>query len=139
MKLAEQLGPITSAANLLGTMVLKPVHLTSHDEWRETISVNLDSSFSFLKSVIDRSDHSRLSVVFVSSAAASTGTPNHEAIAAAKAGIEGLARSAAATYAYRGFRSNIVAPRLIRTQLKRAVAELTLDKLILKEAAEGNF
>ena len=24
-------------------------------------------------------------------------------------------------------------------QLKRAVAELTLDKLILKEAAEGNF
>jgi hypothetical protein len=25
------------------------------------------------------------------------------------------------------------------TRLKRAVAELTLDKLILKEAAEGNF
>ena len=24
-------------------------------------------------------------------------------------------------------------------QLKRAVAELTLDKLILKEASEGNF
>ena len=24
-------------------------------------------------------------------------------------------------------------------QLKRAVAELTLDKLILKEAAEGNY
>jgi hypothetical protein len=25
------------------------------------------------------------------------------------------------------------------TRLKRAVADLTLDKLILKEAAEGNF
>ena len=27
----------------------------------------------------------------------------------------------------------------IHARLKRAVAELTLDKLILKEAAEGNF
>ena len=25
------------------------------------------------------------------------------------------------------------------TRLKRAIADLTLDKLILKEAAEGNF
>ena len=36
--------------------------------------------------------------------------PNHEAIAAAKAGVEGLARSAAATYAARRIRVNVVAP-----------------------------
>lgn len=121
VSMAEQLGPITAAVNLLGTLLLKPAHLTSVEEWRETISVNLDSSFYFLKSVIEMSDPSQLSVVFLSSAAASTGIPNHEAIAAAKAGVEGLARSAAATYASRGYRFNVVAPGLVKTQLTEGV------------------
>jgi NAD(P)-dependent dehydrogenase (short-subunit alcohol dehydrogenase family) len=43
------------------------------------------------------------------------GLPNHEAIAAAKAGVIGLARSAAATYAKAGLRFNVVAPGLVRT------------------------
>ena len=119
--LAEQLGPITGAVNLLGTLLLKPVHLTSDIEWRETISVNLDSSFWFLKSVIANSDRAQLSLVLVSSSAATTGIPNHEAIAAAKAGVEGLARSAAATYASKGYRFNVVAPGLVKTQLSAGV------------------
>ncbi len=45
------------------------------------------------------------------------GLPNHEAIAAAKAGIEGLNNSAAATYASRGIRINCVAPGLVRSGL----------------------
>jgi len=49
--------------------------------------------------------------VLVSSAAARIGTPNHETVAAAKAGVEGLVRSAAATYAGNGIRINAVAPR----------------------------
>jgi 3-oxoacyl-[acyl-carrier protein] reductase len=119
--LAEELGPITGAVNLLGTLLLKPVHLTSDIEWRETISVNLDSSFWFLKSVIANSDRAQLSLVLVSSSAATTGIPNHEAIAAAKAGVEGLARSAAATYASKGYRFNVVAPGLVKTQLSAGV------------------
>ena len=43
--------------------------------------------------------------------------PNHEAIAAAKAGIEGLTRSAAATYASRGIRFNAVAPGLVKSRM----------------------
>ena len=50
------------------------------------------------------------SIVLVSSAAARLGLPDHEAIAAAKAGTIGLALSAAATYASRGLRVNCVAP-----------------------------
>ena len=53
----------------------------------------------------------------MSSAAARIGLANHEAIAAAKAGVEGLARSAASTYAPRGVRINVVAPGLVRTPL----------------------
>jgi NAD(P)-dependent dehydrogenase (short-subunit alcohol dehydrogenase family) len=53
--------------------------------------------------------------VLVSSAAARIGTPNHEAIAAAKAGVEGLVRGAAATYAPAGIRINAVAPGIMDT------------------------
>ena len=57
------------------------------------------------------------SVVLISSAAARIGLANHEAIAAAKAGILGLTLSAAATYASRGLRVNAVAPGLVRTPM----------------------
>jgi NAD(P)-dependent dehydrogenase (short-subunit alcohol dehydrogenase family) len=57
----------------------------------------------------------------VSSAAARIGLANHEAIAAAKAGLEGLARSAAATYARQRIRFNVVAPGLVRTPLTRGL------------------
>jgi len=61
-------------------------------------------------------------LVLVSSAAASVGLMNHEAIAASKAGIEGLVRSGATTYARRGLRVNAVAPGLVRTPLAGALA-----------------
>lgn len=65
------------------------------------------------------------SIVLCSSAVARTGLFNHEAIAAAKAGIEGLARAAAATYAQRGIRVNCVAPGLVETPLS---ARLTANE-----------
>jgi NAD(P)-dependent dehydrogenase (short-subunit alcohol dehydrogenase family) len=43
------------------------------------------------------------------------GTPNHEAVAGAKPGLEGLARAAAATYAGNGLRINAAAPGLMDT------------------------
>lgn len=57
----------------------------------------------------------------MSTAAAHVGLANHEAISAAKAGIEGLARSAAATYAARGVRVNVVAPGPVRTPLSARI------------------
>lgn len=62
------------------------------------------------------------SVVLVSTAAAHIGLQNHEAVAATKAGIDGLVLSAAATYARRGIRFNAVAPGLTRTPLAGALA-----------------
>jgi NAD(P)-dependent dehydrogenase (short-subunit alcohol dehydrogenase family) len=49
--------------------------------------------------------------------------PNHEAISAAKAGLEGFVRAAASTYASRGVRVNTVAPGLVRAR----VLELLTD------------
>ena len=60
-------------------------------------------------------------MVFISTAAASLGLPNHEAIAAAKAGVEGLSRSYAASYAQQNIRSNVIAPGLIESKLAKAI------------------
>ena len=46
---------------------------------------------------------------------------NHEAIAAAKAGVVGLMRSAAATYAANGIRFNAVSPGLVDTPLSQKI------------------
>jgi NAD(P)-dependent dehydrogenase (short-subunit alcohol dehydrogenase family) len=60
-----------------------------------------------------------------SSVAAVSGLANHEAIAAAKGGIDGLVKSLAATYASVGIRANAIAPGLVRT---KATAALTASE-----------
>ncbi len=73
------------------------------------------------------------SVVLISSAAALVGLANHEAIAAAKAGIIGLAQSAAATYASNNLRVNVVAPGMVNSPL---TSSLLSNQLVLN-ASKG--
>lgn len=102
----------------VGSILLKSAHLTSVEEWRRTLALNLDSAFYGLRAVVGPMQaRGSGGIVLVSSVAAGTGLPSHEAIAAAKAGIEGLVRSAAASYASRNVRINAVAPGLVDTPL----------------------
>lgn len=105
---------IEGVVNCAGSVVLKPAHLTSAQEWRHVIDTNLTTAFATVRSAAKTMTDGG-SVVLISTAAARTGLANHEAIAAAKAGIEGLTRSAAATYAAKGLRFNAVAPGLVQT------------------------
>ncbi|MFT7510961.1 MAG: 3-oxoacyl-[acyl-carrier protein] reductase [Candidatus Omnitrophota bacterium] len=107
---------VDGVVNCIGNLMLKPAHLTSLEDWRETIRVNLDSSFNVIKTAVQRMPDGG-NIVLLSSAAASVGMANHEAISAAKAGVEGLVRAAAATYAAKKIRINAVAPGLLETTL----------------------
>lgn len=109
-------GEINGVANCVGSLLLKPAHLTSESEWADTLTINLTSAFNVVRAAA-LSMPKGGSVVLCSSAAAQVGLANHEAIAAAKAGIVGLTLSAAATYAARRLRVNCVSPGMIRTPL----------------------
>jgi NAD(P)-dependent dehydrogenase (short-subunit alcohol dehydrogenase family) len=117
-------GRLDAAASLIGSLLLKPAHLTSADDWSEVIATNLTSAFALVRAAAPAMRSDGGAIVLASTAAARIGLANHEAIAAAKAGVEGLVRSAAATYGARSVRVNAVAPGLVASGLtERLVAD----------------
>lgn len=108
---------IDGLVNLVGSILLKPAHLTSVDEFAETLALNLHTSFFAVKAGARAMMKNGGSIVLSASAVARTGLVNHEAIAAAKAGVIGLMRAAAATYANRSVRVNCVAPGMVDTPM----------------------
>jgi len=129
----QQHASIHGVVNCYGSMLLKPAHLTSLDEWRQTMDINATSSFVITRAASKLFSKEGGSVVLVSSVAARTGLANHEAIAAAKAAVIGLALSAAATYASKHIRFNVVAPGLTRTPLTE---KITSNEAALKASIQ---
>lgn len=125
-------GKISGAAHLVGSILLKPPHALKVEDFEEVITTNLTSAFLALSltcKAMLRTGGGRM--IFTSSVAGSLGLVNHEAIAAAKGGIESMVRSAAATYAQRKIRINAVAPGLTETRLTESI----LRSEAMKESA----
>jgi NAD(P)-dependent dehydrogenase (short-subunit alcohol dehydrogenase family) len=121
---------LAGLVNCVGSILIKPAHLTTDEEWLTTLHTNLTSSFYLLRESARRMmSTGGGALVFCSTVAAERGLFNHEAIAAAKAGVEGMARAAASTYARYKIRVNCVAPGLVRTPLSRS---LTANEAVLK-------
>ena len=117
-QISETYGSLDAVVNSVGSIFLRPLHATSSEQFMETINQNLVTSFNVIRAtakIMMRGNGGR--IVLFSSAAASLGMPNHAAISAAKAGVEGLARAAASDYAKRGIRVNVISPGLVDTPL----------------------
>ena len=87
----------TLLAHCVGSTLIAPLHRTRVDAYREVMRVNLDSAVFMLQAWIAALQGGAGSAVFASSVVARIGVANHEAIAAAKGGVEALVRSAAAS------------------------------------------
>jgi NAD(P)-dependent dehydrogenase (short-subunit alcohol dehydrogenase family) len=106
-----------------------PLHEATLEGWETVLAANATSQFLVARAAITRmraqapDDNGHRGVVLLmSSVLASRPAPEHfgtHAYAASKGAIEGLARSAAATYAPLGIRVNAIAPSLIATPMSR--------------------
>lgn len=103
--------------NCAGSVMMAALHKTSQQQFRQCMQANLDTSFFSLGAFVSQCLKAKQSgvAVLVSSVTAQIGVSNHEAIAASKAAVESLARSAAATYSRDRIRINTVAPGLMRS------------------------
>ena len=128
----ESFGQVDGVANCVGSLLLKPAHLLSEQEWDATIDTNLKSAFAVVRGAAVSMAQLGGSVVLLSSAAARIGLANHEAISAAKAGIEGLMLAASASYASKRIRVNCVAPGMTRTPL---TSKLLQNEMMAKASA----
>lgn len=113
---SERLGGLDGAVCFAGSLLLKSAHTTSYNEYLDTVHASLTSAFALIRGVAPLLTQGG-SIVLLSSAASLEGLAFHEAIAAAKGGINSLTLSAASTYASKKIRVNAVAPGLIQTSL----------------------
>lgn len=100
------------------------LHEISDGGWDETLRLNLGSAFHSCRAAVEQflaqgTPGSILNTGSVLSASPSPRFFATHAYAAAKAGIEGLSLSAAAYYAPRGIRFNVVRPGLTETPMSR--------------------
>ena len=123
----EKFGTVDAIVCLPGSLILKPAHKCTEEEFEYTINTNLKSSFSVVRAAGALLENS--SIVLMSTAAASIGLSNHELIASAKAGVEGLTRSAAKTYARKKLRFNTISPGMVETPL---TSSITSNEIVRK-------
>jgi len=123
----------SSPAHCVGSTLIVPLHRTGADAYREVMRVNLDSAVYMLQARVQaqRADELSGAAVLAPSVVARIGVANHDAIAAAKVGVEALARNAAATAAH-GLRVNVVAPGLTETPLTTDMLRLPAVRPLVK-------
>ncbi len=122
----ESLGSAPSLlAHCVGSTLIAPLHRTTVQAYQEVMRVNLDSAVFMLQAWVTALQGGPGVAVMASSVVARIGVANHEAIAAAKGGVEALVRSAAATYAAQGVRINAVAPGLTETPMTANMLKMT--------------
>ena len=132
-----QFGLPEGVAHCVGSIMIKPIHLTSDDELNQVFATNYVSAWNVLRAFVRELMLHRTSgsAVLIGSVAARTGFPNHEAIASAKAAVGALAQSAAATYADRGIRVNCIHPGLTLSAMS---AGLTASESAMLRLSRAN-
>ncbi|MCI5928754.1 MAG: 3-oxoacyl-ACP reductase FabG [Pseudoflavonifractor capillosus] len=99
-------------------------------EWRELLSVNLDSVFYCCKAVLPHMIHRKKGkIITVSSMWGQVGASCEAAYSASKAGVIGLTKALAKELGPSGIAVNCVAPGVIDTEMNKNLTDEDLDAL----------
>lgn len=120
----EKFQRLDSVIHSVGSIILRSIPALSEEQFKDCLELNLVSPFITIKTFLPFFlKEKKGSFVFTSSVAARTGLQNHEAISAAKGGLEAMIRSASMTYAKKGIRFNSVAMGLVDTPLANFITK----------------
>lgn len=122
-------GRIDSLVNNAGISLNKTFIDTTIADWRNVMSVNLDSCYAFCHAVIPYMLESGGSIINVSSVWGVYGASCEVAYSASKAGLIGLTKALAKEYGYHDIRVNCVAPGVIDTDMNREHSRETIQEL----------
>lgn len=102
----------------------KRPHEATDDDWRDTLDINLSSVFYCARAVIPHLlRQGGGTIITVASGTGLRGDPRTWAYAAAKAGVMGLTRTLAGTYAREGIRVNSIVPGYVAQRPPVSVEE----------------
>jgi 3-oxoacyl-[acyl-carrier protein] reductase len=98
---------------------------TTHQLWAKVVGINLTGTFNVVKAVAGPMvEQGGGRIIAVGSIAAQRAMPDGLAYCASKAGIEGLIRRAAFDLGPYGVTANVVAPGVIRTNIRATSTEI---------------
>lgn len=120
---AEALGGLDALACCAGIFFKKGSQETTAEEWRQTIALNLDSTFFLTRAAIAqmlRSGAKDPGVVVITSQIGLVGHARGAAYAASKAGLNGMVKSLALEWAAHPVRVNAVGPGPVQTAMVAA-------------------
>jgi len=120
-----------------GESTVTPFDELTPEEWAHIVAVNLHGPFHVLRAARPMLAQGA-SVVAVASVAGQTGVPHHAHYAAAKAGLNNLAKSAARALAPH-VRVNCVAPGMTLTEMGRQTATALPSDYIQKQLLTERF
>ena len=125
------LGPVSVLVNNAGITRDAMLHKMTAEQWRQVVSVNLDSMFNMCRNVIDgmrERGHGR--IINISSINGQKGQMGQTNYSAAKAGVIGFTKALAQETAKKGVTVNVICPGYIDTEMVQAVPPKVLEGII---------
>lgn len=124
----DRFGGLDHVVSCAGVYVDQEVKTMTVEQWRHTLSINLDGVFYLVRAAIG-SIRDGGSIVTVASVAGHRGSPLHAHYAASKAGVIGLTRTLAGELGPR-LRVNGVSPGIISTAMTQAMITVRGDAVV---------
>ncbi len=115
-QIAEQVGPYDVLFNHAGTIIVKPLHESTEEDYDRLMDINVKSAFLVCRRAVrEMSDSGGGTIVITASIASELGYALESLYCMTKGAVLQLARTISAEYREQGIRCNAVCPGFVKT------------------------